>query len=112
MTQTIMDEVTQIVGFDACMRLVASWGGSTLYIPADMTTGHPIAAAIGPDLASRLSEQFGNEVLAVPKCEYSNLRRNRQVRMLNQKGLSVRQISQVLNLSERQVQRVLADVDG
>lgn len=106
---SIMDEVCRAVGFDAVMRIVAMWGGVSLYVPAVMTPTHPIARDIGLDDAERLAQRFPNEIIQIPKLDYSYLRQRNNIRMLKQKGLRAVQIAAVMGMSERQVHRVLAE---
>lgn len=59
-------DVGRLVGVEAALRIVETWPGVPLYIPAKIGPDHPIARAIGPEAAAKLSAEYPGETLEVP----------------------------------------------
>lgn len=59
-------EVAELIGVQGAVKLANAYGGTELYIPANMSAEHPIAQAIGHGQALLLSETYGNDYIDVP----------------------------------------------
>lgn len=109
----IMEDLGAIIGCQATNRLIAVFGGASLYVPARIDADHPIARVTGLSAAARLAEAFGGETLAnLPDNEeFYRLRRVRQVAGLLRGGLSPREISTMVGVSAKQIGRYRAEAE-
>jgi len=110
---SIMEDLGAIIGYHATNRLIAVFGGASLYIPAQIDASHPIARVTGAPAAARLVEAFGGETLAnLPDNEeFYRLRRIRQVAGLLRGGMSPREISTMVGVSTKQIGRYRTEAE-
>ncbi|PAS92236.1 MAG: hypothetical protein CGU28_16890 [Candidatus Dactylopiibacterium carminicum] len=102
----LAEDLGAILGFEATSRLLAVYGGGTLYIPNEASEKHPIAAVIGLPAMRHLCEEFGGQILRVPEHdEFRRLRLVRSVARLLSLGLSYSAVADSLGVAPRQVQR-------
>ena len=101
----IVDMLVLAVGEDAALRLRKRFGGTELYIPKKIGESHPIAVAIGVDLAQKLAEYVPvGEKVMIPKYP----RRHQLVSLLKREGhLSNKAIATETDYSERHIYRLL-----
>lgn len=100
----VMEDVGAVMGFQAASRLIAVFGGRSLYVPGVITSEHPIALVVGKTAAKRLAEAFGSETLDIPSHEeFFRLRRVSLVAELTRRGCSARLISERVGVSVRHV---------
>jgi hypothetical protein len=103
-----LDDIADLVGWDAAATLSAQFGGTSLYLAKTPPSGSQIVLAIGLDLARKIGDSFGGEYLSVP------LRIGRRARILalRRKGKSHSQIALDVGVSVRTVERALAAADA
>jgi hypothetical protein len=101
----IIDQLGEIIGAVATLRMLALFGNTFLHIPKTMPETHVIARCIGLPAARKLSERFAGEKLAIPSGEQSFLRlvRVRRTAALLRAGTSPSDIALLIGLGRRQV---------
>lgn len=106
-TNGIMEDLGAVIGTSAAVRLIAIFGGTSLYVPATIDAEHPIARVIGLTPAIRLVEAFGSETLSnLPRNEeFYRLRRISDVAALLRAGIGADRVASILNIGARQVRK-------
>lgn len=109
----IIEDLGAVLGVSATNRLIAVFGGRSLYVPETMTAGHPIALVLGELPAARLVEAFGGETLSnLPTDEEcARLRRVRDVAELIKNGINPQVIGRLVGVSTKQVVRYRAEAE-
>lgn len=106
----LLDEIAGIVGDSATRSLVHVYPGTRLYVPTTpkLNPRHPIAALIGMDLARKLCERFGGELIELPTGgALSVLARNVEIRRLYRNGRTIDDIARQYQLARRHVRRIV-----
>lgn len=103
-----MAELAAVVGEAAAGELARRFGGTGLYVPRTIGDSHPIAAAVGGEIAAALAGWAGGSTLTIPK---QPARRAQVLDLHRRSSLTVRQIARQLSYSERQVHRILRDAE-
>lgn len=101
----LIEDLGSIMGAEATLRLIAIYGGGTLYVPMHVEAeAHPIARLVGAIAFRNLQREFGGETITLPVCEeFHRLGRVRQVARAFRLGLRTGEISALLGISQRQV---------
>lgn len=87
--------------------VVRHFGGTEIYIPETLSEGHELRV-LGAELAARLCDAFGGERLNVPKGLLTpHAKRAHAIEMAN-RGIRMPDIARAVNLTERQVYKLLA----
>lgn len=108
----ILDEIAQVIGFNATLRMLAIFGGGRLYIPETIPADHIIARIIGPDPAGALAKHFAREQLEIPAAEtFVLLQRVRRVAGLLRAGIDPRDIASIIGISSRQLCRYRVEAE-
>lgn len=108
----IMEDLGAAMGFEATNRLIAIFGGCSLYVPQCIDSDHPIVRVVGAKPAQRLAAEFGGETLNLPdNDEFSRLRRTRQVARLLRAGLNPRDVATLVGCSTRHVRRYRTEAE-
>ena len=97
--------IVQIIGEEAAAKLIASFGGTRLYVPHSPCADDALAQAVGTGAAMKLAQMFGGERVELPKPPP----RRMQILTLRAAGRSVEEIARALNCTRRRVFQVLAD---
>lgn len=105
----VFQSVAGVIGVEATERLCRALGGATLYIPATIGANHPIAVAIGPELAARIADHFHRTKLAIPK---GLTRRERVLEFRRTTDMTVQQIALACDYTEAGVYKILAEERG
>lgn len=102
-----LQELSEVIGLDAALKLAAAYPGVPLYIPAKFNHHHTIARLIGTTAFSALVEQYQGETLKLPKVD-SALRqiKHEMRRRMRHAGKSNREIALALNYTQRHVERL------
>lgn len=101
---TILEDISTIIGYSATTRLTGWFGGRWLRVPLRYSDEHLIARIIGPQAFSRLVTAMPGEFFFVPQdMQLPMMRRNRVVFDMLCKGERLKTISEAVRLSERQV---------
>lgn len=109
----IMEDLGSIIGYQAANRLIAVFGGASLYVPNQLSDEHTITHVVGRPAAVRLAEAFGGTTLAnLPDNEeFYRLRRVRQVAGLLRAGVGARDVADLVGVSTKQVGRYRAEAE-
>jgi hypothetical protein len=102
-----LQEIVQLIGMVATLKLVGKYGGTRLYVPKRVLTGHPLAALIGRKAADTLADYFGGEVLEIPRALSANVAQRNVAIKQEYRQLSQRQLALKYNLTERQVRNIV-----
>lgn len=100
--------LVNIIGLEKSMLLVDKFGGTQIYIAKTINPMCPIAKLIGLESLKKLSQEYcRGSYLNIPKANALQIAlRNQEIRELK-KTLSNREIAIKLNLSSRQITRIL-----
>jgi hypothetical protein len=95
--------------FDHLMQLIGRFGGCAIYVPHQVSSGHPLVVSLGEETAEWLCQQFGGGQILVPKldCLLAAIR-DRAVREDHQAGKSIREIADRHCITFRSVYRILS----
>lgn len=110
---TSLDDLSSVIGFSATLRLVAWFGDAgNLYVPVQAAEEQVIVKLIGLASAKRLSAEWPGEHINVPRLsDYEvDMRRGAIAKML-ESGMSTREVSHVLQISERRVQQICRELE-
>lgn len=112
----VVRDICRIIGLQACLKLVDSYGGVGMWVPVEYRDDHILCKIIGREHAAKLIDSYSGEEIQMPKCEQA-LRTVRNAAIIAsdksrrqlaiQYGLTERQISTIqksagLDFSERQ----------
>ncbi|HEY2525921.1 MAG TPA: Mor transcription activator family protein [Candidatus Binataceae bacterium] len=97
--------IVEIIGEEAAAKLIASFGGTRLYVPHSPGADDALARAVGTHAAMKLAQMFGGERVELPKPPP----RRTQILALRASGRSVEEIARSLNCTRRRVFQVLAE---
>lgn len=101
-------EIADLIGIPATMAIVEEYGGVRLYVPKEITDGHPLINLIGICNAITLSDTFGGETLEIARAEAA-MREIRDCEIRNQwPDLSQRQLALKYKTTERNIRRILS----
>ncbi|MQR02344.1 hypothetical protein [Glaciimonas soli] len=104
---TNLDDIANVIGFSATLRITAWFGGSNLYIPGHAYEQHAVAKLIGLAAFKRLVEEWGNEHLTIPINRADEVdRRNRHISDLMVRGMGAKEIAFETGLHERRIQQL------
>ena len=99
-------EIEDLIGKDAAQCLVRDFGGRVIGIPKRVT-GTRLAESVGDAAARKLSGHFGGERVYIAKTP-DRPARNREIRKLRKEGYSIKDLSPLFNLTERQIWNILS----
>jgi len=93
--------IVEIIGEEAAAKLIASFGGTRLYVPHSPCADDALARAVGTGAAMKLAQMFGGERVELPKPPP----RRMQILTLRAAGHSVEEIARALNCTRRRCSR-------
>lgn len=102
-----MRQLVEIIGLESALRIVAAWGGSTLYVPATCDPDHLIAKIVGLDAAEDLERHFGSQTIDVPKLNLKHIKLEVDAVKLVDKGFSTREAAHILGVSKERVKQIV-----
>lgn len=105
----ILQDLAELIGLAATLRLVEAYGGVRLYVPKRFDPDHPIVKLIGHALAVLLVEAYGGEDhFDIPRA-IAATRAARDARMRRERtlGATHRELALRNGLTERQVRNIL-----
>lgn len=107
----ILQDIADLIGLPATLKLVEHYGGGRLYVPKRFDPDHPLVKIVGHANAARLVEAYGGEEhFDIPRNLASVLAaRNARIRDDRAGGMSHRQLALHYQLTERQIRNVLVD---
>lgn len=105
-------EVVDLVGLPATLKLVEHFGGAiAVYVPREIEADHPLAHAVGPAAARKLSSLYGGDYLRnIPRCA-RGLRRIRDVEIRARRTEGAFRLALEFGLTERQIWTIFAEDD-
>ncbi len=109
----VLNEIADVVGIDAAMKIATTFGGTDAYIPAKPTDNHWLVALLGRPTAIALCNHFATWSgqgcgirISIPLGPASYLAsRTALIRSLIREGKSVREIARIAQISQRAVYR-------
>lgn len=106
-----LQEIVEVIGLAATVKLVEHWGGVRLWVPSDVSADHQLRRRLGP-AADKLARHFGLELLTVPRAVVALRRiRNDQIRARKAAGETAARLAREFCLTERQVWYIVEDVE-
>ncbi len=100
-------QLVKDIGFDAALRIIAAWGGRTLYIPGKVDPHHLICKVIGIEAFEKLESIYGSQTITVPKLNLKHIKLEVDAVTLVSKGLSMREAAHVLGVSKERVKQIV-----
>jgi len=103
----LIQELADIIGLAAALKLVKAYPGVSLYIPANPHPDHPLASIIGFDALCELSKVYAQETLTLPKLDAAERQIKHQVvaEMLDQNH-SIRTVALATGYTSRRIQQL------
>lgn len=101
-----LEELIELIGEAAMIRLAEEFGGTRLYVPAAMGPAAPIARAVGMEAAARLAAQYSPDKIKVP------LARELRASHYHASGLSYARIAVRLGMTETGVEKLMRRLRG
>ena len=95
--------ITEVIGAEAALKLVATYGGTRLHVPKEINQGSQLALVIGLDAARQAARAWGGDRPKIP------LHRTWMARCLRADGKSHREIALALRVVESTVPRMLQE---
>lgn len=108
---SILQDMAELIGLPATLKLVEAYGGVRLYIPKRFDPDHPLVKLVGHAHAAKLCESYGGELhFDIPRAVAAT-RAARDARMRNDRSLGVthRELALRYVLTERQIRNILGD---
>lgn len=112
---TILEDISAVIGFSATLKLVAWFGGrrTNIYVPEVAEDGLLLPQIIGMPAARLLSREWPKKHLNVPMLHnYDTMLRHRHIATLLRQGVSCREIATQLEMSERRVVQIKSDLES
>lgn len=112
-TNTTLDDIASVIGFSNTLRLSAWFGDlNYLYVPGEVCEGQVIVKLIGFSAAKKLSEQWGNEHIWIPRLRsYEEEERRRTIGRMLERGFGTREVASVVRIGERRVQQICRELE-
>ena len=106
--QGLLEELVEVAGLQAVIRICRQFGGRPIYIPAQMTETHPVSLAIGYESAKELSRRHGGERLQIPpEVRALMLKRNAEIVAMYQSGAAISELAREFAVSRAWINRLL-----
>lgn len=102
----VLRQLVKTIGLEPALRLVAGWGGSTLYVPDKYDPSHIIARVLGEEAAIKLELTYGGQTLSVPKVDLRAIETEVRVVRLLHSGLSQYATAWTLKLTKDRVKQI------
>ena len=106
---TILDDISAVIGLSATLKLVAWFGDgiANLYVPAVAEEGQLLPKIIGLPAAKLLSNEWPKKHLNIPRLHnYEVEMRKRAIARMLEKGYTLREVAGQLQMSERRVSQI------
>jgi hypothetical protein len=106
-SNTILEDISQVIGYSATNRLVDWFGGTDLYVPDAPSRNHLIANIVGYSAMVALCNTYRQSTLAIPFDNQRDIsRRNRMIGLMIERGISESEISRVSLLSRAMLRKI------
>lgn len=112
MENSILDDLSAVVGYTATRKLAAWFGGRRLYVPQRASESHPLATLIGmPAFRALVREFAGDDDVFIPSSlEDERYLRDREIAERLAAGESAREIAARLSLTDRRIEQIRLDL--
>jgi transposase len=102
---TLLSEIARATNQEVALIVARTFGGRQLYIPRTARADHALALAVGFDAAATIGARWGAQAHHVPSAKpYLNWL---DVHRLRDEGKSTAEISAIVKLGQRHVERLL-----
>ncbi|OGG93576.1 MAG: hypothetical protein A2508_10325 [Candidatus Lambdaproteobacteria bacterium RIFOXYD12_FULL_49_8] len=106
----MLEELIEILGHEATLKLVQRFGGTALYIPQNPQANHPLTLTIGEQGAALLSSYFGGENLYLPLGrKWARELQRERIHELRSSAVPLTEIAKSVGCTTRWVRMVLKD---
>lgn len=101
----IVEDIGAAIGTEAAMRLIALYGGGSIYVPPHAHQDHSLRKSLGEIPFSRLVAEWGGQTINLPSGDelFHGYQRLRLVANMIRAGAKVRLIAQMLGMKDRQI---------
>jgi Mor family transcriptional regulator len=100
-------QMVDVISVEALIKLVDSFGGQDLYIPAKLEPDSTISLVIGSGDAELLSKYYHGSDIAIPTLKRLREKyRNIEIRNLKSQGISSNKLASDFNLTKRQINNI------
>jgi hypothetical protein len=105
----ILGELQDLIGTAATLKLVEMFGGTRVFVPANVTAQTGLAHLVGLDNARKLAAVYAGTRLSIPRYRtWLCAARNGEVRQRHRGGETVAQLARAFDLTERHIWNILA----
>lgn len=102
-----LQDLADVIGLENTIKLIDRFPGISLYIPHKTTDSHVLVTVIGEASAEALCDAFGGNEVRLPKLDSAKRQfKYHTLRKMKSAGCSNRIVAQVLQYSERHVERL------
>lgn len=108
-----LQDIAEIVGFRAALKIVEQWGGIRLWVPDRVTAEHPLARVIGLAAARKLCASWCRSTeIPIPRAARRLIAlRNARICADFAAGVSAPRLARREGLTERMVRYIIAAAD-
>lgn len=107
MSNTVLDDISFVIGFTATQRLAVWYGDTNLYVPTFMADDHALVGLIGAASYGALVRNFGGKLLWIPMGGVEGDRTQKRIAELLVLGNNPGQIADLLGMSPRRIRQVI-----
>lgn len=106
-----LQETVQVIGLGATIKLMEHYGGTRLWVPAEIPHDHELRRHLGA-AADKLARHYALEVIAVPRGVAALRRiRDQQIRARHAQGVSGKALAREYGMTERNIWYILSEAD-
>lgn len=115
MANTVLDDISTVIGFSATQRLAVWYGDMNLYIPtlvveAQDRADHALVVIVGEQAYRALVREFGGHTLWIPHATSEADKTRKRIADLTLAGNKDSVIADLMGLSYRRIQQVKAEL--
>lgn len=104
----VLGEIEQAAGVSAALAIAEARGGTHLYVPRRVRSGHLLERLVGADAAAAIAEQLGGAEHLIPLGrDARRWQRDAEIRRRHAAGESMAEIARALHIHRRTVERVV-----
>lgn len=107
---TTYENIAMVVGVESADKLVASYGGTELYIPSieNLKADHKLVELLGTESAGRLSRYWSSQVLNIPLNKRAKIgARNAEIVALSKQGKCPNSLATQFTLHVRTIRKII-----
>jgi Mor family transcriptional regulator len=103
----VFQEIREFIGDEATAKLVAQYGGTRIYIPLKLKTGHLFYQLLGAEIAHKLCCEFCGLEAEVPRDVRLQIsQRNRLILVDRDAGMTQSQLAIKYHLTQRSIRTI------